>query len=224
MMKILLGFLVSVALFGALGAGESGGQYEVTYEVFSLPIAKAAKLKRENLGGEESSQRLVRGVEKGEVRQEKFVSMKMIAGHSGSVEETEEFIYPTEYDYGMLETFPNEGEIRGIPFLLRLIPVPVTFAVFDTKNVGDSLECEVNASQIRMTIEHVEKGPMDSFGKGVSEWRFPRLSVQRFNGGSSFVVGKPALIGAVSPPKDLQKEKGVKNVWLAFVTVKELKK
>lgn len=227
-MKLLSLFLLA-ALPGALVAEKPDGHFEIIYEVFSLPIVKAAQLKRENLGGEKSYESLVAGVEKGEVKLEKFVAMRMIEGQQGSVEELEEFIFPTEHvwDGFMVD---QKGQLigpAGLPFAVSPIPLPIQFSTFDTKNIGDVIECEVNEStsgvEIRMNSTSVGFLKLDSFGEGVSEWKMPRFSVQRLRTGVEVISGKPALVGTVSPPRDLQKEKGGKRVWLAFVTLKKIK-
>ena len=37
-----------------------------------------------------------------------------------------------------------------------------------------------------------------------------------------FGLGEPALVGTISPPKELQEKDGEKRVWLAFVTVEKI--
>lgn len=227
MMKILT-FLFILTTSSLLVAEESDVHFEMVYEVFSLPIVKAAKLKRENLGGEKSYQRLLEGIEKGVVKQEKFVVMKLLDRQSASFEEIEEYVFPTEYEWEGFVLNQDGGLIDpiGLPFVASSIPLPIQFSAFDTKNTGDVIECEVHEAnsgvEIRMDSTSVGFLQLDSFGKGVSEWRMPRFSLQRLKAGVEVKPGKPALIGTVSPPKDLQKMKGGKSVWLAFVTLKRI--
>ena len=214
--------LFFAGLLGAVFGEEKAGHYEVTYEVFSLPMAEAAKLRREKLGGVKSHARLLDRVKKGEVTQEKWMVLKVSEVDRWITEAVEEFVYGTEYSGDGLSggsLVPSSGYYPSsspLNFLLPLVPPQ-----FDSKYLGDVFECAVEGAEVQMSATHIRHLKNDSFGKGVSEWVMPRFAVQKIRTTVEVVFGKPALVGTISPPGELQDEEE-KRVWLAFVTVVEL--
>lgn len=94
-------FLVSLFILGLgplIHADVEVATYEVTYEVFSLPQNEAAKLTRKNPGGTAMYALLVSKVGKNNVRQEKWMILKMAPNENSNLETFEELIYPSEYD------------------------------------------------------------------------------------------------------------------------------
>lgn len=223
MKSFLLGLFVFVGLLGVTVAEEVAGQYEVTYEVFSLPLAEAAKLRRERLGGVKSHARLVDGVEKGVVRQERWMVLKVRDDDWWISKEVEEFVYGTEYDPG--DGLNSDPVAPAGSFFHPYSPlnslVPFVHPEFDTKYIGDIFECEVEGSKIRMKAIHLDHLLNDSFGKGLKMLMMPRFSVQYINTTVAVTLGKPVMVGTISPPGELQDEEE-KRVWLAFVTVVKL--
>ena len=199
---------------GAAGA-------EVTYEVFSMPMNEAAKLRRERLGGEESYRRILAKLEKKEVRQEGWMTVKMVEGKRVILEEVDEFIFPTEYDRARV-IFGTSGPIMGVK--QPLFPIPDTAWAYDTKNMGNTLELELQKKGgsffLRLGATKVSLIGVDEFGEKTGKVEMPRFAIQALKTGVRVVSGKAALVGTVSPPRDLQKGEE-KRVWLAFVTVTE---
>ena len=200
--------------------------YEVTYDVFSLPIMQAAKLRRERPGGKTIYATLLAKVENKKARQEKWMALKTSPGKYANSEGFEEFVYPAEY---VSDSFSATPQVltngMGIPmFHPRPFAVPWLSNVFDTKNVGDFLEVELSVenglASMRLATTHIRHLSNDTIGKGVYAWRMPRFSVQQISTGVQTELGKPTLIGTLSPPKELQKEKQ-KRIWLAFVTIEK---
>ena len=228
MKSIYIGIFLLVGLDQMILAEEAQETYEVTYEVFSLPLREAAKLRRKNSGGVAMHAHLVKSVEKKETRQEKWMLLKIAAGQNSSLEEIEEYIYPTEFEAsdGLpcywtptgSEQFPNH--FKSPPFPISYPPIS-----FDTKKLGDTIEVEItvlnHVTKLRLSATHVDHLKNDSFGKGHSKQVMPRFSVQRILGRVKVGIGKPALVGTISPPRENQKEKE-KRVWLAFVTLEKI--
>ncbi len=221
--QILLLFVGSLPLW----ADEVGDPWELTYEVFSLPLGEAAKLKRARLGDLETYAQLLKKVETGEVRQERWMSLKARIGLYCWSKEVEEFRYQTEYDYGEgLGSNPAAGVGGGF----KIVPgyrgfvntLPMTI---DCKEIGDHFDCELEETKegvlARLSIAHVGYLTNDSFGEGPWKMEMPRFSVQVIKVGVQLNPGTPALVGTLSLPRGLQKHDETKRVWLAFLTVEK---
>jgi len=133
------------------------------YEAFSLPLADAAKLRREDLTDTALYARLVAAVESGAVKQEAFSVVRAKPGMKGTTESIAESIYPTEWEPAELpnsvgvaiapevgkddpKPTANAGELHTAPNLksLTAVKTQATASRFDTKNVGLTLEFEAN--------------------------------------------------------------------------------
>ena len=226
MKSTFLGILLLLGLGQMILAEDARETYEVTYEVFSLPLNEAAKLKRKSPGSVAIHAHLVKKVEQKEARQEKWKVLKMISEQNFSLEEIEEFVYATEYEYDKFSVNPPRGisEFDALQFQPSAFAVPWISGYFDTKKIGDTVEGEIKVDnqklRLRINVTHVSHITNDSFGKGVCECVMPRFSVQRILGRVNVKIGKPTLVGTISPPKENQTEKE-KRIWMAFVTVEK---
>ena len=86
-----------VAETAKLADFEEPASWDVTCEVFSLPLSEAAKLKRLRKSDAEDYAELVKRVEAGTVKMEEFLMLRAVEGVGVSVEEISEVIYATEY-------------------------------------------------------------------------------------------------------------------------------
>lgn len=217
-MKTLFQVLL-LSLFGQLGAA---GEVEVIYEVFSMPLKEAAKLRRERLGGGESYRRILKKLEKGEVKQESWMALKVLEDQTAILEEVDEFISPTEYEPPELPHMVGPTILNDPP---PPFPLPVTPSAFDTRNTGETLELRLgkSGSKFSLSLAATKIGLMglDEFGEKTGQVEMPRFAVQALKVGATIEPGKAALLGTVSPPRELQKNE--KRVWLAFVTLVETK-
>jgi hypothetical protein len=216
----ILPLMLALSLWCPMGAA---GEVEVTYEVFSMPLNDAAKLRRERLGGEKSYQRILKMLKKGEVRQEAWKSVKMLEGKIAILEEVDELIFPTEYSDRRPPIHVNPiGEIGG--WTRPLFPIPDTASAYDTKNTGDTLEVRFEdlgqGLRLSLAATKIALIRLDEMGKKTGKVEMPRFGVQKLKTEVTVVPGKAALLGTVSPPRDLQKV-GEKRIWLAFATVSE---
>lgn len=196
-------------------------EVEVTYEVFSLPISEAAKLRRKKLGGGKSYLKILELLKNKEARQETWMSVKMQNGTSTILKETEEFIYQSEMTYPELPSMIGSDFLQRHP--LNPFPIPRTATSYDTKLTGDILELNLredgNSLRLGLTATRAGLIRIDLFGKETTEVEMPRFAVQNLKTEIAVTRGKTTLVGTISPPRDLQKAKE-KRVWLAFVTVK----
>ena len=199
-------------------------EMEVTYEVFSIPMSQAAKLKRENLTGEESYQRLLDLAEKSEASQKVWMTAKTRIDQGTTLEEVKEMIFPTEMEPQELPNMVGTGFSK--PFPAPVIPLPPTATSFDTKKTGDILEVSLKKAdqslRVKLRYSKTRLVQLDEYGKGTSRVKMPRFAVQRHSTEATVVPDKPTLVGTISPPKDLQTEKE-KRVWLPYITVTKSK-
>ena len=206
---------------------ELGDQWEVIYEVFSLPLREAAKLKRARLGDRKTYEQLLRTVESGKGRQEKWMCLKAREGLYCWSKEVEEFRYQTEYDYeGGLDSIPESpvgGGVLTTPVyrgFVNTLPLAI-----DCKEIGDHFDCELekvdDSLVVRLSVIHVDYLRNDSFGQGGWKMKMPRFSIQAIKVGVEVNPGTPNFAGTLSPPRELQIQGEEKRVWLAFLTVEK---
>ena len=214
----------------------------ICYELFSLPLTLAAKLRRQDLSDTELYARMVAGVEDTTVKQEAFVIVRGRSGQKYTSESISEYIYPTEWSPPQMPTIvtrTNTGETEASAPIseknrLESAPkqnslsgsvAPATPTVFETKNVGLTLEFEalIGASDrfidIRMAPQSVVKIERENWGQGVSIIEMPEFEAQRISTGLSFRVDQPHLIGTMNrPPISKVDPDSANRVWFAFIT------
>ncbi|MBK1880785.1 hypothetical protein JIN85_00075 [Luteolibacter pohnpeiensis] len=195
----------------------------ICYEDFSMPLALAAKLQRENLTDAELYQRIVESLGK-EVKQESLCvirSRPTLKATSGSITET---IYPTEYEPG---TMPVSLTIDGAvtPESARFCRIPATPTSFETRNVGFSLEVDPTFGEDLKTLrlllcpEHVVLVGKTEAGIENSKTTMPTFETQRLSTSVMVNVGIPAFIGTMNrSPESVQDPDSANKVWFAFVT------
>jgi len=145
----------------------------IRYEVFSLSLADAAALQRENLSDPAGYAKLVAMVAKKEAKQETLTVLRTKSGQKATAESIFEQIYPTEYEtpshpdaLGVSivprkapppsndgtappkspATIPDSSKLADAPTVgdLAGVATPATPTGFTTRNVGDTLEIEPN--------------------------------------------------------------------------------
>ena len=210
----------------ALEKFEGSPSWDVTCEVFSLPLSEAAKLKRLRKSDAEDYAELVQRVESGKAKQEEFLMLRTTEGAGTTVEEISEMIYATEYEPPEL---PNEiGNLGEDIEKAKMLVTPATPSAFDTKNVGSTLEVALTAGddekvEVRLAMNLVSYLGRQVWGQGLAESEMPRFALQNVKTGLEVTPDSPSLIGSISPPEALQPEEGERQVWLAFVTVSKSK-
>ena len=201
-------------------------QWEVTCEIFSLPLSQAARLKRARWDEAKSYQEIVKWVKGGKATQEEFLIVRTLNGTSASAEEITERIYPTEFEPPELPS-----EIGNLPQDLekaKNMVTPATPSAFDTKNEGSTLEVEVTRPhqgipEVKLSLSLIKLLGRQKWGQGVAEVEMPRFASQNIRTSFKASPGQPTLVGTIPPPEALQPKEAEKQVWLAFVTVSEAK-
>jgi len=210
----------TLALFLFILSPLKGESYGITYEVFSMTLGDAAKLRRAKMGGKEMYQKVVSRLAEETIRQEAFLNLKTETGSRATVEEIQERIFPTEYEH------PGGNSLsHPIPppdWRPPLIPLRWVASAYDTKNLGDTLEVSLENHARGMLLSlaptRVTFLSLDHYGEGVAKIAMPRFGIQKVKTSLVVSLGMPALVGTISPPRELE-DRGEKRVWLAFVTV-----
>lgn len=188
---------------------------KVRYEVFSLSIDEAAAMRR--VRGDQKSlyDRVVEGMPKQRVKQEKLICVQSVPGVSAALEQVVELIYPSEYNPPgfSYELMVIEEENR--PKTRRF---PKVTSAFDTKNLGDMIEMEMQwdderGAEIRLVESHVALLKRNAFGEGMARSEMPEFTVQALRTAAILSAGVSTLVGTVTPAS----EEG--QIWWAFVTV-----
>ncbi|MGC4015945.1 MAG: hypothetical protein QM755_15680 [Luteolibacter sp.] len=154
----------------------------VRYESFSLSLADAAALTRENPRDNELYSKLVAMVAKKEAKQEALLLLRSKSGQKATAESIQEQIYPTEFETPKLPEavgasfitrkgpdvkdaddttvkqpvqMPNATALANAPSISELsgLMTPVTPQAFETRNVGDTLEIEPILAEDNRTVD-----------------------------------------------------------------------
>lgn len=198
--------------------------FTMTFEVFSIPMAKAAEMKRSKLSQEASYAAVLEEVKAGKGLQDKLMEVRTLEGQPVTVEQIREYIYPTEYEPPEVGTLPEKLP-EGFKDFEKFI-TPAMPSAFDTKNLGDTLEVTLSGHPDhpgkisgRVSFSHVSLEGMQKWGEGDSEVEMPKFRVQKINAAVSLTFGEPLMVGTLADPSEAAERKG--HVWVAFARVAE---
>lgn len=226
--------------------GDSGPMnLSICYEAFSVSLASAVKLQKENPSDPDLYAALSTALEKKEAKQEAFTIVRCKSGQKATGEAIVEQIYPTEYESPGLPTTLgvavstkpakddtpsalNANDLKNAPELSSLggIATPSTPTAFETRNTGVTVEVEATAGEdgkfvdLRIVPDHTALVDESIFGQGLSKVQMPVFESQRINTAITTRTNKPALLGTInrSPASKLDTD-SANRVWFAFVTV-----
>lgn len=191
----------------------------VCYETFSLPLAIAAKLQRQQPADPELYKQLVAAVEKESARQESFIVLRGKSGQKALAESISERIYPTEFSPPSLPC--NVSSAPADP-----IPLPALPTAFTTRNVGNTVEIQATVSEdgqmveVMIVPETVTEMARETWGQGLAVTEMPVFEAQRITTTATCRVGQPNLIGTLNrPPVSPVDKDSANRVWFAFLTV-----
>ncbi len=222
------------------------------YEVFSLDLAAAAALQRENPGDAALYLRLIAMVEKKEAIQESMHVIRCVQGQKSMSENTAEMIYATEYEPPELPntvgvsieppksptatdnpaTLPDTSKLENAPPLSMFngIQTPATPTAFQTRNTGITIEMEASVDpdtgkvQLISSFDNVLHVGVTEHGTGLSKTTMPEFEVQKLIGSATVTPGKPFLLGTINrPPVSKVDADSANRIWFAFVTVDSVK-
>ena len=240
---VISGVVISGAMPLVAQEEEDPKLIQVVYEVFSLPEAEAAQSQRDSLTDRELYARMVTGLEKGEVKQEKLLAIRSLAGQKATVDHVSEFMFPTQFKPpelpnqlgGFLEQAGDQESAdlaeslakakKGAGWHEGNFPVtPATPKAFVTAKLGDSMEVEAALGSeagfvsLSFAATHLALKGSDLWGQGLSEANMPRFEEQKLQSSFTLKGGDPSLIGTVSPSPATREKDEVARVWFAFVT------
>ena len=216
----------------------------ICYETFSLPLAMAAKIQREQLSDSDLYKLILAAVEKEEARQESFTVLRAKSGNKAATESVSEEIYATEFEPPEVPTSvgvsimpakekdapsptPDASKLKDAADIDSCagLKTPATPTAFESRNVGNTLEVESTLSEdnktidLRLAPEHVTLVGQSTNGQGLSKTEMPIFEAQRISTSASFLIGQPFLLGTVSrPPNSKVDPNSATRVWFAFVT------
>jgi len=213
----------------------------ICYEVFSLPLEDAAKLRRTAATDSKLYEEIVARVAKGTAEQEYFSILRARSGEKAMLESISEQTYPTAYDHRYKpEEVPQapkaetQGNAKPAPAAAQPTPVdspaPALPVGFETRNTGFNLEIEPTLAinnvivDLRIAPEFVTMTDRSKWGQGSSMAEIPEFETQRINTSLTARAGQPILLGTPSrPPVSKVDKEPTKRIWFAFVTADVIK-
>lgn len=173
----------------------------LVYEVFALPLAEAARLRR--VRKEEDLHRAVlAALATGKARQEEIIAWSGKPG-SGVVRQIEEMSFPTDFDPSSLPQAPGGKAWHGRQG--RRIFVH-DYRSFETRNAGvefvsDGHWRDGGDFALSLGMSHVGVSGRRAWGQGPARWEFPEFFLQRLEIATTLRPGQPTLIGSLAGMK-----------------------
>lgn len=183
----------------------------LTYEAFSLPIAKAGEILRLQLAEGTLYGKLVASG-----KLERLLALPTKSGQRTNLENVTQYIYPTEF------TPPRIGEKTGEKNIQ--LPLPITATAFTQAEIGDRMEYDpmlFDAKIIRIgfSMEHTALVKKEKWGQGMAELEQPQIESQKVTTAFSATIGAPRFIGTLNPPfGNGVAEHAEQRVWFCFIT------
>lgn len=232
---------------GVSPASQAARNLTVRVEDFSLDLATAAELQRDDLGDEELYRRVIAMVGKKEARQESMTVIRARSGNKALGESILETIYPTEYEPAELpntvgvsisppkpaaetpvpDSVPETDKLDQAVKASQLgdLRTPPTATAFEVRNTGRTVEVEPTASadweiiDLRISAEQVVLVGTSQHGQGLSLIEMPEFETQRILTAATVIPGKPFLLGTANRPPNSKLDADAANrIWFAFVT------
>jgi general secretion pathway protein D len=222
------------------GSDTTPRNLSICYETFSVPLALAAKLQREDKTDAEIYSLLGAARDKDGVRLESFDLLSSKSNVRAKEEHISERIYPTEYEppsapvnvgAAVVPSSAN-GTSSGASENVGKLNAPATPTAFDTRNTGRTLEIEATLADeppdsiihLRLVPEHVTFVGRSSWGIDSAKTEMPTFETQRINTSLTARADQPLLIGTINRPRVSKVDPdSARRVWFAFITVTVVK-
>ncbi len=216
----------------------------ICYEVFSLPLAEAAELRRQRISDPELYQRMVDGLKNKTITQETFTVLRSRSGENTASRAISEYLYPTEFESAAI---PNSVSVSFASPQVEGKPAPLVDteklkdaaplnsvtglhtsanpANFETRHTGATTQCEATILNklmvnLSMSNEHVELAGYTKWGQGASLVKKPLFETQKAHLHTTVRVDKPFLIGTMNrTPNSTLHPDSANKVLYAFVTI-----
>jgi hypothetical protein len=195
----------------AKGADLGTMNISITYEAYSLPIAKAGELQRKGLADEELYKEFVSA---GKI--ERLLVLRTKSGQRAVLENITLYKFPTEFSQPQIPCGMAENKIQ----------LPVVATAFEKVDVGDSVEVEptlssdAKSADFQIAVSHVNLTRREKWGQGLAELEQPQYESQKISTNATVSVGSPRLLGTLNPPfGNGLAARAEQNVWFCFITV-----
>lgn len=236
----------------AAPAVQTNQNLSVRYEAFSLDLATAAHLQRENPGDAATYERMVAMTAKKEARQEALTIIRCWPQNKAISQSTAEMKFPTEFEPPEIPNYvgvnikqpvnpPGGGDPAALPDPEELKKAlqapqfngihtpahPTSFQEYQTGRtfeVEASLVPETGKIELRMATTDQTFAGMTTAGQGMSRVETAEMESQNLNTAATVTPGKPFLLGTMNrPPVSKVDADSANRIWFAFVTVDSVK-
>ncbi len=193
----------------------------VSYEAYSLPIAKANELQRKGSNDDPFYKEVVRA---GKI--ERLLMVRSKSGQRAVLGITNEMKCPAEFhlgDHPVPQAIEVKEKDRKSVAAASVSLIPMSY---ERREAGDTLEIEPTLSKggavvdVTMTVSHVAFTKKEKWGKATVEFEQPQFETQKLNASFAAPVGKPCLVGTLNPPfGNGLATRTEQNVWFCFLTI-----
>ena len=203
----------------------------ICYEAFSLPLAMAADLQREQLPDPALYAKMVAGLGDEFIRQEIMQVIRAKSGQKATIESISEHLYATEYQSGKISNSgadtPEEPKADAKPGteMAGVARLPALPTAFETRNVGNTIQVEPALGEdqkfveLRLLTEQVTLAGRTTQGQEFSTVEMPEFEKNVIDTSPTIRINQPFLLGTNSrPPVSKVDPDSANRVWFAFVT------
>jgi hypothetical protein len=224
----------------------------VRYEVFSLDLATAATLQRENPGDGATYERMVAMTARKEARHEAMTIVRCWTQNKAVSQSIAEMKFPTEFEPPELPNtigvsilppvsptaddnppaIPDTAKLKDAPHASQFegISTPAHPTAFEEYQTGRTFEVEATLVpetgkiELRMAATDQTFAGMTTAGQGLSKVETPEMESQNLSTAATVTPGKPFLLGTMNrPPVSKVDADSANRIWFAFVTVDSVK-
>lgn len=191
--------------------------WEITCEVFSLPMKDAANLRRRYQDSEKIYAEVRKRVDGGTAILEEFGVLRTSHTGKAATNSIEEYLYPTEYDPAELPNYIGQGSPEHDTSGVSTPANPTSYEKQDlgfTMEVGFTAKESPETIKVDLEVNRVTLKSRDSWGKEKAEAQVPQFGVQQIKRAVLLKKEQNTLVGSISPPRE--DEVGERKTWLLF--------
>lgn len=215
-------FVEDERLNPAVGKEIKGATFTLAVEVFSVPLERAAAMRRASKDDRERYDALVAAIPTGQVRQERLFEVRGVENEPVAVEEIREYLYPTEFDPPRAEGLPAKlpADFKDVDKLI----MPAMPAVFQHQDLGDWVEGNLQQNPDvaggwigTLNYRHVYLEKPLEYGEEAAKVILPQFRTQKITATVKLKVGKVKLVGSFSDPSSDEEQE--EALWMVFVSL-----
>lgn len=196
--RLHLAFL-RVEVAGEGGPGKSREGWRLNFEVFALPLAKAAAMRREAEGAGRY-ELILQALGDGAVEQEEFLCLTGNAGAVGAADDVVKLERPSTYLPPGPRSKPGPVAWQASP---RLRSFPLTPYEFENEETGMKVVAAVvggegDLLEARLAVREVRLMERTIFGEGMARREMPGFARNRLKTGVRLTEGRASLLGTLN--------------------------